>query len=793
MDNKKSRKLKVLFWCAVLSALSWMPCSLRAFDATADQVSGLQEIVVTAERREESIERVPASITALSQQTMDDLHIQNVADLATIVPGLALSSPSNYQDSSNIVIRGISSSANAPTIQLYIDETPIAIRQYADDFSKSPYPNIFDLDRVEVLRGPQGALFGASAMGGAIRFVTPQPNLRESSGFVKSEFGYTDGGSPSYEAGAAYGSPIVVGTAGFRVSAWYQSVGGFIDQEDPYTGQVLDKNANKSNAYVIRPAFTWAPTDELTITPAFYLQHQYSQNSNSYWRNGLPNPEGSNHVWGGVAQPMTDDLRVGSLSVKYNFTGLALVSDTSYLDRTSSTIEDATQLLDYALAGTPFIPSLNSLFIEAQNNSFTRSWQQEFRISSQDPASRVNWVAGAFYRRAAQRLQQLVSPDLTPLTEYAFGATSEDIFGVPNYNYNGQVLNGYNDLRSVDISEAVFGDIAVNVTGHLKLDVGVRAERLVVGQQNRFLAGPLNGVVTSFTTLPDAVAHPVSPRASLTYQFTDADMIYVSAAKGERPGGGNNPDLNTDPQCQKSLTQAGYSSVPAAYTPDHLWSYEIGTKDRGFDGRLSIQGSIYYIRWNDQQKLVALPGCLSAFTVNQGASISQGFDLQLAALITQDLKVGAQAGYGETFNPDTIYGSPDPVTGVAPLLTRAGYKYKTRSGAINAEYSRDISTFWSDAHSYVRLDFRWLGGLTPADPLVAGYDAETDPYPDRAYSVLNLRFGVTHGGLDVSAYVNNVTGSDPRLGYTRATLGEPLFFAAAIRPRTAGITAWYRF
>jgi hypothetical protein len=142
-------------------------------------------------------------------------------------------------------------------------------------------------------------------MGGAIRYITPQPSLDSSSGFAKTDVSYTDSGSVNYEAGAAYGAPIIEGKLGFRVSAWYQNQSGFIDKEDPYTGAITERNANYGDNYVIRPAFTWVPADGLTITPSFMFQHVYSANPNAYWLNddlsnpppqqAFPNPDDGRH------------------------------------------------------------------------------------------------------------------------------------------------------------------------------------------------------------------------------------------------------------------------------------------------------------------------------------------------------------------------------------------------------------------------------------------------------------------------------------------------------------------
>lgn len=775
----------------------------------AGQSQSLEEITVTATRRAESASKVPISMTALSQQTMDDLHVESVADLASIVPGLSISPPSaTLQDHSEIAIRGIYNLAfsTAPTTEIYLDETPIATRELAVANSKSPFPNIFDLERVEVLRGPQGTLFGASAMGGAIRFVTPDPSLNSTSGFAKGELGYTQGGGPVYELGAAYGAPIVSDVAGFRVSAWYQSLAGFIDREDPYSGQIIKKNANASDSYVVRPGFELAPSDKLKVTAAFYLQHQYDQSPNGYWSNDLPNPEANEHVWGGFAQPGTDDLRVASLGIKYSFDGLLLQSDTSYLNRKSEIREDTTRLWTAIFAPYPQFPespllppSLSTFQVYEQNNSSTTAWQQEVRLSSQASSSRLYWVAGVFYRTALQTLQQL-QPDITPLVEYS----NANLGGIPNYVYNGQSLSGYGYYSTRDVSTAAFADATFDVTARLKLDAGVRVERDAVEGQSQFVAGPVNAGTALFTP-SDAVARPVTPRVSFQYQVTDTDMLYVSAAKGFRPGGGNNlAGVLGNSYCRASLQALGFSTVPETFRPDSLWSYELGTKDLMLDRRLSIEASVYYVRWTQIQNGETLTSCGQNITLNQGTAVSRGFDLQVAATITPNLSLRAYAGYTDAYFPNAAYGPP-PVdsngqpSGPPPLLNVAGDKIPNVvpwTVAANAQYKRRVEALGNGAESYIRVDYRWLSAATPFpsfNPDIANYDPETSPYPNAAYGLLNLRLGVLYNATDVSAYVNNVTNTDPRLGYAHDVPGSPLFYGNAIRPRTFGLTLWYHF
>ena len=777
----------------------------EARETNSQNKSQLDEIIVTAQRREETLDKVAVSVTAFSQKTMDELHIQSFDDLASVVPGLALSTPGTSQQQSNtdVAIRGIFSGGNSPTTGIYLDETPIAVRQnLAAGFSGSPHPDIFDLDRIEVLRGPQGTLFGSSAMGGVIRFITPQPNLETSSGYAKAEFDYTERGAPSYEVGLAYGAPIVEGVAGFRLSGWFHSDGGFIDIEDPYTGQILNRNANSETSYTLRPAFTIVPTDGLTITPAVFIQHQHTDAPPEYWRTDLPNPEQgafvSGYGWRSPQQPATDDLTIPSLAVKYNFAGLSLQSDTSFVDRSYIGYDDYSELLPAFFGGPPLAPALAGFNSYDQNVVWTRAWQQEFRLSSQDPGSRFNWVAGAYYRHALDGVQQFIAPDLTPLTELLFGQTSLQTYGIPNLVTGGVTVDSFSRFKTVTEQKALFGEITYEIVPRLKANIGVRVERASVQDQLEQYGGPLQGTTYATTVLPDQKQTPITPRFGLTYQYTDKDMVYATAAKGYRQGGSNSPNATANPLCEPSFQALGLTSVPGTYESDSLWSYELGAKDSLFDNRLSFQTSVYYIDWTGIQTTVNLPSCGAFYTANRGKAISQGFDFQVAAILAEGLKVSALVGYTDVYYPSAEYGAT--VGGVTPVLIAAGDKLPNVppwSAALHMDYSRDIGRIWDSAQSYFRVDYRWTDATSRGDPATVGYDPGTGGpigfAPNSAYGVLNLRLGVVHGGLDVSAFVNNVTNANPILGLTHASLTDSLYSATAIRPLTAGVTGLYRF
>jgi iron complex outermembrane recepter protein len=792
--------------CKVVALSALLPFGISAVHGQDTQdATKLDEIIVTAQRRAESLDKVPVSVTAYSQKTMDELHIQSFDDLASVVPGLSFTTVGTSQQQSNtdVAIRGIYSGGNSPTTGIYIDETPIAVRQNVSaGFSGSPHPDIFDLDRIEVLRGPQGTLFGSSAMGGVIRFITPQPNLQDSSGYSKAEFSYTDRGAPSYAVGLAYGAPIVQGVAGFRVSGWFHSDGGFIDIEDPYTGQILNRNANSETSYTIRPAFTYQPTENLTITPAVFIQHEHSDAPPEYWRSDLPNTEPgafvSGYGWRSPQQPVTDDLTVPSLAIKYNFAGLSLQSDTSYVDRSYFAYDDYSELLPAFFGGPPLAPALAGFNSYDLNVVWTKAWQQEFRLSSQDTDSRFNWVAGLYYRHALDGVQQVIAPDLTPLTELLFGQTSLQTYGTPDYMAGGQAFDSYSRFTTVTESKAVFGEITYEIVKRLKANIGLRIERSSVQGQQEQYGGPLQGTTYATTVLPDQKQTPITPRFGLTYQYTDKDMVYATAAKGYRPGGSNSPNATENPLCDASFKALGLNGVPNTYDSDSLWSYELGAKDSLFNDRLSFQTSVYYIDWTGIQTTVNLPSCGAFYTANRGKAISQGFDFQVEGILAQGLKASANVGYTDVYYPSAEYGAT--VGGVTPLLIGAGDKLPNVApwnASVHVDYSVDIGRIWDEARSYLRVDYRWIDATPRGDPAAVGYDPAVGGAigfaPNSAYGVLNLRLGVLRGGLDLSAFVNNATNADPILGLTHASLNDSLFSATAIRPLTVGLTGLYRF
>src|SRR5437016_6575429 len=214
--------------CAALLMLACVPGAGQAQAQAPETAGPLQEVVVTATRREESLSRVPISVTALTQESLDERGVKDFSEVARFTPGI------NFDNSgtNNISIRGISGSGGAGTTGIYLDDTPIQMRALAFNPDEA-LPKSFDIERVEVLRGPQGTLFGAGSEGGTVRYITTQPSLTKTSFYSRDEVAYTQGGAPSYEAGVAGGMPLIDGVLGARLTVWYRRDGGYIDQIDP--------------------------------------------------------------------------------------------------------------------------------------------------------------------------------------------------------------------------------------------------------------------------------------------------------------------------------------------------------------------------------------------------------------------------------------------------------------------------------------------------------------------------------------------------------------------------------
>jgi outer membrane receptor protein involved in Fe transport len=778
----------------------------------------LPEIVVTSTRHAELLSKVPISVSAFSEEALEVRGAKDITDVVRFTPGINI----DAAGTNNISIRGISSSAGAGTTGIYIDDTPIQMRALgfnADD----ALPKAFDLDRIEVLRGPQGTLFGAGAEGGAVRYIMNQPNMSKADLQTRSEVSFTQGGTPSYETGVAGGAPLIDNVLGLRASIWYRHDGGWIDRLDPYTLQTAEKHANFTNTVALRLAAKWAVSENLTIVPSVVYQDRKANDVSTYWP-ALSDP-GDNvyrSAWG-AARAEPDRYFLPALKVQSDFGDVSFISNTSYYTRYEQsgydgtsynlgyyqTFSDANGPLGYGLS-TPYYPFITGAGLNPALAQFNyratapvtnqqQSFTQELRLQSPDDATaRLTWTTGLFYSHTSQSsTEEIRDPMLAAFFQNAFGVDYQTVFTDNNGNPVPLLANGdsyYNFDHSSDSQLALFGEATYAFTDRLKATAGLRYSHTRVSF-NSFAAGPQNfGISGGAGTQGE---NPLTPKLGLEFQADRNNLFYATYAKGFRIGGANAP-VNAV-ACAFDLANLGLSAAPGSYNSDSVKSYEIGAKDRLADS-LRIASSLYYINWTGIQQNIYLPTCAFQFTANSGNAVSKGGDIQIdyapSAAWNFELAVGnTNARFsGDVGTPahliaakgDAVEGA---ALGAAPPWTVA----------LGAQY--DFLAF--DRKSFLRIDYEYEGHSnvpTPTqDPRTAAFDSYY--YTARAAEFVSLRLGTTVDRWNLSAFVDNVfdshpqklDSSDPNSSIDSYNANPPsaLVSAYTVRPRTVGVTVLY--
>jgi outer membrane receptor protein involved in Fe transport len=794
--------------CLPLALLAQL---LPAAQALAEPAEGdaaangsLEEVVVTAQRRSEKIMDVPMSIQAFTQETLDQQGLRSVDDLTRVAPGVTflrngMSSSGNYNDEdSDISIRGIDSTAGAATTGIYVDDTPIQTR-HLNFGTVNPYPALFDLDRVEVLKGPQGTLFGAGSEGGTIRFITPEPSLTNYSGYARAEYGKIDGGGNNYEAGAAFGGPIIDGVLGFRVSASFREDGGWVDRvtytsppgTNPeffpiiYTGNpvvtgIAEKNANWHDTQTFRAALKWQPVDGLSIEPSIYIQTLHINDTGAYWLS-ISNP--SDNVYNnGNAQrdPSTDPWYLGSVKISWNQPWANIVSNTSYFDRQQHSISDYSQWYDTVFIGNeyPFPSQINSAYFTDRQNNFN----EEIRASSADANSPLQWSAGLFYTHTNEDSTEYV---LAPV-----GCTGNCPLTAPGFPPDSLV---YLQPRFslLDKQAAIFGEVSWKFADVFKLTAGLRYSDLqyygVVQEIEQGSFGTLN-----VNTPSSGSSRPLTPRFVFNYQPDPDSLYYASAAKGFRPGG-INTTLPTDCFANTGVNPA---SAAAPFSSDSLWQYEVGSKNTLLDHRMTLSGSIYYIKWKNIQQFVYL-ACGLGFDYNLGEVTGKGGDIEVQWRAFDALTLGLTAAYTDSSFDEkvTLPGGTDQLVARGDHLAASPW---------NIDLSAEYVFTAVDFKPYLRLDYQYA---TPQRSLIPYTDAANDPNADATLPglpeirILDVRGGVRFSGFDVSLFATNALNYHTPIFVSR-DFNAPAYglqnydtnyFGRGYPPRTVGVTGTYRF
>ncbi len=751
----------------VLGMLGASAAALAQQAAAPGEQSGvLQDIIVTAEKRSESLQKVPLSVVAFTGETLAQTGVQDFSSLAARIPGVTLNSAGPGQSSYSI--RGVASvGGNAPTTGLYIDDTPI-LPSGGDGATAGIEPDLFDLARIEVLRGPQGTLYGASSMGGTVRLITNQPNLTRQEGAVKTEGSYTEHGSGNVRLDAMYNLPLIEDRVALRVVGTYKDFSGFIDRDigvwapnpgaqppypvSPAAPSSIVRDVNTERLYSLRAMLKIAVNDAFTITPSVWVQ--------DLQMGGLPNydiPEGDS---GGpliqarpfdISEAYSDRFVLSNLTMNYDLGWGSLLSTTSYMRRQETNPDDETEALEDNIPQGQFVPNVYAPIVT------TRELTEELRLAFNPAGWALSGVAGAYFNTANRHYYVNY---LTPNYAALFGNSPSSAPYLPLSDVNYSQHGDYSPKQS-----AVFAELNYAITSRWKATAGLRwydmqytAVRYEDGWSN---GGP---------TLSEGAAKNTgfNPKAELSYQATEDQLYYVLASKGVRPGG-----VNTS-----NLAQKGCGQDYGPYGPDSLWNYEGGAKTRWLNGALTVNAAAYYIKWSGVQQGVTLP-CSYQITENAGAATVHGGELELQGNIGAHIQLGAGVGYAKA-----VLAADAPSLG--GLKGQQLENVPVWNGNASAKY---LFNPLPGFDGFLRADGQYVGASYP------DFD-RTDPATfQRAYALLDLRSGIIHGAWEANLFVTNVLDKQAALSQYlsdnyAATTRTRMF---TNRPRTVGMSLQWNF
>lgn len=752
------------FWAAGVATVLHAEGTLPA--TTNDP---LQEITVTATRSAVELSKVPLAVSAFTQDQLDAAGVKNVADLTQLTPGLNYVS-AIYQgfESTNISIRGIDSQAGASTTGIYIDDTPVQQFSTIQAFNGQPFPKLFDLERVEVLKGPQGTLFGGGAEGGAVRFITPQPGLEQYSGFVKAEGAYTEGGSGSYEIGSAVGGPIVTDTLGFRVSAWHREDGGYVDRTSWQTGNTVS-NANSQSTNVLRGALRWVASDAIEVSPAVFYQDIRRDDTSFFWTSLSDLQDGRRVSGNTLPQPSTDRMVLPSLKVEVKLPqSMLLTFSSSYLDRVATGQLDVTNYFPTFCCGVgnPFPTTPPGFYWASEVHTKQHGVTEELRLQSNNSEARVRWLVGLFFQSSSQAD---VENDQAPLLSELPGAVEP--FDDPNTAI----------IKTKNTQTAIFGNVDFRLTDTITATAGVRGEHTRVDASNLFTGSLYAGATINTAGVQSET--PVTPKVGLSWQPNNDTLVYANVASGFRDGGVNPPLF---PACGTELP------VSTSYRSDRTLSYELGTKDKLADERVQLEANLFEVRWSHIQSLVFLPCGLPYVFDGHDATI-RGAELALRARVVEGLSAGLSVTYTDSKYDQTVS------DGLADIIIKGTTVGDPRSGNVIPpwsivgilEYTHEIAGHPSYLRIQDSFNSRSNGPFTSHFPGTASYEP-TLPI-DPSTNLLGVRLGTHFSALEATLFVDNLANSQPLLRVQQDYSTSPVYFASTFRPRTFGLSLNYKF
>ncbi|SFD06102.1 TonB-dependent receptor [Collimonas sp. OK412] len=739
------------------------PAAAPEVKKSAKQSEQIEAVVVTAQKRKEDASKVPLSISVISGEELQAAHINNFADVTRAMPNISFSGASGAGAGlSNIEIRGISSAAGSATVGVYLDDVSMTTRNLYSMGSSEP--KFFDIDRIEVLRGPQGTLYGASSMGGTIKFISNQPNLKEREASVYSEVSGTKGGGTNYTVNGVVNQPLIPGELALRIGIQTGHESGYIDQVSPTTGNVIASGINSQDSSVVKLAMKWQPTRNLSITPSVFYQEVNSKDIDASYL-ALPKNQTSKLV----REPGNDRLLVPSLTVNYDMGKADLVSVSSFYQRTFNRTQDGTTVnnLGSAVPDTPpgLAAAIGALPSAVYLQNQVRQFSQEFRVASKPYDQNVSpftWLGGVYYANLHTNVTDNEPIFGLNATYAAFGANPADPgqLGIAFPNDNSY----FSERHYRTEQKAVFGELNYYFVPTLHGTVGLRylqaTDSLSRNGDDYWNGGPTSSSVSSSSS-------KLTPKFSLIWEVDPNNTVYTSATEGFRLGGNTRPIPAS--LCASDFANLGITEAPTSFKSDKLWSYELGNKSRLLGNRLSVNASVFYIQWDGLQQDIQLPGCGFDYETNVGKAKSYGAEFEIKGKPTSNILLGLSGGYTKaTLSsdvPSLKAHAGDPIQGVP--------KYNV---SLTGQYSFNLP---GDYYGFARAAAHWTG--SSHGTLVA-----TDPdYQRPAYSTVDASVGATYDRWELTLFVKNLTNSDKVIQRPNV---QSVSEGYRVAPRTIGVS-----
>ena len=672
--------------------------------------AALSEIIVTAQKREERLIDVPLSVTAVTAAQIEARGVTSLQDMQYAVPGLTMAETGPGQG--RLQLDGIGTaggSTGAPTVGQYLDEMPIT----APSAGAAMDVRLLDMERVEVLHGPQATLYGESSMGGTIHYVTASPDLRNFGGSFDGGWGSVSDGGTSYHANVVVNAPLISDVLGLRVVAGYERDGGWIDSL--VTGQ---NDINGVDFKTVRAKLLFRPSGDLSIS-LMYLHQEHNQDYQNFAMRDRETETGYP-----TFNDETDDL--GNLIVTYNLGSATLVNSTGYLHRESNVATDFTAYFKPYLPLLGLPPSVVSTIVSIgyPNAGTSNALTDELRLSSNSTGP-FNYLVGAYYRdyRTAFLDDTVTSPGLLPF----------------------ELLDETGSTSSR--SWAAFAELRYAFSSRLEALLGLRHYH-----DQEILTQTGTGVFDApGTNTSNGDFQSNNPRLNISYKTSQNGLVYINVAKGFRSGLFN---LGAEPP------------TPASAGPETLWTYELGGKQEWLDRRLSVELSGYYNKWDDIQTQGVQSGMPLGYYTNVGKASGPGVNFALSARPIPELLLSTTLGYTDmkydTNSAQTDKG--DPIDMVSKWTYSASAEYRHPLPASATLISR-LDFLHTSGYQLTLRDYPTLG-LGP----------QTE-FPTDSRNVLNARLGVDFGKYQVYVFGNNLTDDNGTLYPAVGSFPEPVLAA----------------